>query len=663
MADFQDYADRFLTVETPTPQASWWSGAKAAFAEGWEWTGASSIARTSELYDAGHGGYVPDLASEMVSPEDIPTVATEAQRRAAMPRVSNEQARNMAMEAGVEVDFGDSSYTEDAATIMVDRAVQRKKRAEAIQSSEISTVSQIALGLGAGILDPVNLVAAFLPIAPAAMVSRIGTATTLTGRVGARVAVGTLEGAGGAALVEPFTAIAATQEGQDYGVADFLTNIAFGAGAGAVLRPAAGGIKDVWDARLNRSLPQADNIASRLDSQTYQEAFQAELSHMVDETPMRASEVIDRKASSEARSAVPTVEKRTYTLSEVARQINHALNVNGKPGKEGGAGSSGRADIAVLLNDYLPGMTRSKLQPFLDQLLRERGLGVEKGAIFRRKLSPEEKEQRTLALLETRTNEIRNKIAERFPNVAKNGMFYLHHMASHFGEIEVGKKAFIRHINKMVDDGRARIIAEEKPNAEKSLKLGPQYFDDKDKTASTLIHFLEPAAPPARKAPEMSVTVEIPARVPDTLASRVKLSDAIRRGGPDIRDPLARQEWWITRLKARTARKKKTEAELEEDAHTTRMMEEAGVKPGMRHVNAARQIVQYERDIVEAERITADLEGDSKFLDELIGGEFRDRDLPPEILGELQAERAAINEQLDADTRDIDALKACIIGE
>lgn len=126
--NFQDYADRFLTIETPTPKALRWSGVKAAFAEGWDWTAFEDIGATAELYEAGHGGYAPDISSEMVSPEDLPTAATEARRRGTMSRVSNEMARSMAQEADVEVDSGEASYTKAAAKIMIDRAVERKQQ-------------------------------------------------------------------------------------------------------------------------------------------------------------------------------------------------------------------------------------------------------------------------------------------------------------------------------------------------------------------------------------------------------------------------------------------------------------------------------------------------------------------------------------------------------
>ena len=802
---FQDYADRFLTVEQATPKASWYSGAKASFAEGWEWTGASSIARTAELYQAGHGGYVPDISSEMVSPEDIPHVATEAQRRSTLPRVSNEAAKAMAKEAGVQVDFGDASYTKEAAQIMVDRALERKRRAEIIQSSEISTVSQIALGLGAGLLDPVNLIAAFLPIAPASMVNRITQATTVFGRTGARVAVGSLEGAGGAALVEPISAFAATQEGRDYGVSHFLTNVAFGAGVGAVLRPVAGGLKDVWDARLNASLPDPTNIAARLDADTYQAALQAEIAHLVDETDIRASEVIDRKASTEIKAPAvksrgievrfeenleveefvkrkgyadakiiidgehkanmqykvdgdtmtvqmiaaqkpapkevrkagaamtnalgprdiravvdyvrqtypevttikgirasggrqaaggkdfkgedaevkirdntpgrgpepeaPRVEQRTYTFKDIADAINTAIAVNDGTKAGGGKASNGWTTFETLLADYLPGLSRNKLQPFLERLMKERNLVVQSGKIKRGKLNAKERAEKADKQFRHRLSVIRHKIAERFPNIARNNTFYLDQLFQHFDDVQIGEKPFIRHVNELVEKGEAKVIFEDAPDATKKNRLGPQHFDDYDKRSSTLIQFASDPDPLPPRQPEMSVTVDLPEarptaiKEPESLTRRVKLSAAIKRDGPDIQDFAARQGWWIERLKARSLRRKKTDAEKAEDEHTTYMFEQAGVKPRTNHTIAARKIAEHEREVVAAERVTADLESEEEFLNQLIGGELRESDLSPEALGELRADRAAINEQLTAEVRDIDAMTSCIIGE
>lgn len=454
---FQDYADTFLTVDQPTPKASRRSGMKAAFAEGWDWTAFEDIGATAELFEAGHGGYAPAISSEMVSPEDLPTAATEARRRGTMSRVSGEMAHSMAKEAGVKVNFGEGSYTKAAVKIMIDRAVERRRRAETMTSAEISTAEQIAIGFGAGLLDPVNLLAAFIPIASASMVARIENAAGPGFKALARAQVGAVEGAVGSALVEPISAHAATQEGRDYGTINFLQNIAFGTGAGAALRPAAGGIKDLWDARISGRAdypdpPTVDQVTNRLNAETQHAALRRTVEDLVNDRPVSASEVIIRAAA-------------------------------------------------------------------------------------------------------------------------------------------------------------------EHPEMAKALKVGA----------------------------------------------------ALKRDGPQIDDIVARQSYWVERLKKRSSRKKKTDAEKAEDDYTTRLFSEAGVKLRTTPARAAQKIADYERDVLGAERITADRsaaplpESEQAYLDELIRGAKLDEMGEAELRGEFVRERAAIKEEHARQTAEIDTLYACMV--
>lgn len=672
----QAYADRFLTATPAQFTAAWSAGAGGALAEGWEAGGLSSAVRTAELTRAGVDAYrYEDADPGSLGPYGDIDVMAYAHQRKRLPRVGNDDAKRQVREAGVKVDIGDADLTQPALDIIIDRAREHKRRAEIVQSSGISAAAQLALGFGAGLVDPVNLVAAFLPIAPASMVARIGQATTTAGRVGARAAVGAVEGFGGALLLEPLTALARTQEGRDYTTAHFLQNIAFGAGVGAVLRPVAGGIKDVWDARLSNALPDPTNISSRLDAETYQEALQAEIAHLVDGTELRASEVIDRKAALAPEVSAtprPKAERRTYTFKDVARAINTAIAVNDGLKAGGGKGSGGSTSFDVLLSDYLPGLSRNKLQPFLDRLIEERGLVVQGGKIKRGKLSAAERAKKSAKQLHTRINIIRHRIAEQFPNIGRNNTFYLDQLNQHFDDVQIGRKPFIKYVNDLIDKGEAKLISEGTPDTGKKLRLGDQHFDDIDKKSSTLIQFASGPDPLPARQPDLSVTVDVPSRElpvvealkePESLARRVKLSAAIKRDGPAIENTVARQEWWVGRLQKRALRKKKTETEKAEDAHTTYMFEQAGVKPRTVHTIAARKIAEHEREVVAAERVTADLESEDAFLKQLIGEDVREDQLSPEALGELKADRAAINEQLTAEVRDIDAMTACIVGD
>ena len=747
---FEDYADNFLTVERPKPQASWASGVGAAFDDAWAQGAIGSVGKIFELGRAGVDAYRYENADpESLGPYgELDAMAYEYQRKNSK-RVKNADAKAKIKEAGVKLDIGDADISEAALQIMINDEKEYQKRAATVQSSDIGFVTQIGAALTAGILDPINLGAAFIPfVGPARYTALLESAGSSVSRTAVRAGVGAVEGLGGAALVEPLTAIAQTQGGRDYGVTNFLQNVAFGAMFGAVVHPVAGGIKDIWDARLNGSLPNAGNIAARLDPETYQQSIQAEIAHLVEGSELRASEVISQKAAispfepetakslkvgdmvnpltddgslilpkpvpieridvdpqhgayaylggdspgyfplerlnlirrADKRSLeAPKIEQRTYTYADVRKMINTAISVNDGVKAGGGKASNGWTTFDILLSDYLPGLTRNKLQPFIDRLIKERGLVVQNGKIRRGRMDAKAKKDQNERLLHERVTILRHRIAERYPNIARNNTFYLEQLAQDFESLQLGEKAFIKYVNALVEKGEARVISEElasDPAAvtpkKRPQRLGEQHFDNLDMRAGTLVQFMHDPDPLPPRQPELSVTVDLPSRElpkveapkePEGLARRVKLSEAIRRDGPEVENAVARQNWWIERLKTRSLRRKKTDAEQAEDAHTTYMFEQASVKPRTNHTIAARKIVEHEREVIAAERITADLESEETFLKELIGNNLREDELSPEALGELKADRAAINEQLAAEARDIDIMTACIIGE
>ncbi len=95
------------------------------------------------------------------------------------------------------------------------------------------------LGFIAGIAgsapDPVNFIPWVGPAFRAARIARFG-------QIGGRAVAGAVEGAVGAAVAQPFLVTSRNQFGDDVGFADVVTDIAFGAFAGAAI----GGAHGVW---------------------------------------------------------------------------------------------------------------------------------------------------------------------------------------------------------------------------------------------------------------------------------------------------------------------------------------------------------------------------------------------------------------------------------
>jgi hypothetical protein len=119
-------------------------------------------------------------------------------------------------------------------------ATERLQRADVLSratSGVLPTTARLAASLGASALDPLNIAASFVPVVGEARFARLGL-------VGARIARGAVEGAAGQALIEPIALQNASAEDRDYGMWDSLSNIAMGAGLGAILHTGGGFLHD-----------------------------------------------------------------------------------------------------------------------------------------------------------------------------------------------------------------------------------------------------------------------------------------------------------------------------------------------------------------------------------------------------------------------------------
>ncbi|MGI9492284.1 MAG: hypothetical protein ACR2QF_07805 [Geminicoccaceae bacterium] len=132
----------------------------------------------------------------------------------------------------------DERMTPERAEALAEIVDQRDYRQSLFERSP-GGVGRAALGFGAALVgaapDPVNYIPFFGPAARVAAVGRLG-------QIGGRVAVGSAEGALGAALVSPYVMQNINRKGGDIGAGDVAMDIvlsavlggAFGAGAGAI---------------------------------------------------------------------------------------------------------------------------------------------------------------------------------------------------------------------------------------------------------------------------------------------------------------------------------------------------------------------------------------------------------------------------------------------
>lgn len=151
------------------------------------------------------------------------------------------------------------SLSSAALDIMIERAKRKRDLDSTIARGPSGFVAG-ALGVGTsflvGALDPLNVASAFIPVIGEARYAKLlaGAGESAVRRAGVRIGVGSVEGAAGAAALEPIQWRAATQEGSDYTMADALRSVMFGAGLGAGLHGGGGAIADIYRSRRGTPL-------------------------------------------------------------------------------------------------------------------------------------------------------------------------------------------------------------------------------------------------------------------------------------------------------------------------------------------------------------------------------------------------------------------------
>lgn len=147
-----------------------------------------------------------------------------------------------------EFSFEDRSYNSLELTTLATRKRKELIRQQILSRAEgsgSSALGRFGISLATNFLDPLSIGTAFVPVVGQAryanMLERAGSSLA---RAGVRARVGALEGAAGAALVEPIIAGAKFQEQAEYSFADSFLNVAIGTAFGGGLHVAGGAIGD-----------------------------------------------------------------------------------------------------------------------------------------------------------------------------------------------------------------------------------------------------------------------------------------------------------------------------------------------------------------------------------------------------------------------------------
>lgn len=249
----------------------------------------SSIIRTEELTQAQEGlRLTGDTESILVPPRNEPDT----------PMLEAQAARDRVSGMGLEIKIPDQGIRQGALDILIDRHREQAARQQVLARANGGSMgTQIAAGLAASLLDPLNIASAFVPVVgEARYAAMLGRAAGPLGRAGVRSGVGVVEGAVGAALIEPLPLLAAGLDQTEYGLSDSLANIALGGLLGGGLHTLGGAASDALRRRIATETPTPETVLNAADRQAPQGAPQslraADFERLFDQDPdaaLRAS--------------------------------------------------------------------------------------------------------------------------------------------------------------------------------------------------------------------------------------------------------------------------------------------------------------------------------------------------------------------------------------
>ena len=220
---------------------SFWDYLRASAGDAWNDNPTVALKRTGDIFAAQVGeDTVADLAMQNGLSIDLDQIEFTGS-----PALSLDEQTRIIKESGLEGHVkAQEGYNAEALNIVmqdkqdeIDRALTRE------QAPAWMAPFGFAAGLGTSFLDPINIASSFVPVLGEQRVMRmLANASGAGGRAAVRAGVGAVEGAVGAAMVEPVLYLAKNQQQADYGMTDSLLNIAFGAVMGGAMHSAAG----VW---------------------------------------------------------------------------------------------------------------------------------------------------------------------------------------------------------------------------------------------------------------------------------------------------------------------------------------------------------------------------------------------------------------------------------
>jgi hypothetical protein len=273
------------------------------------------------------------------------------------------------------------------ASSMYDAKLDENMRAD-VAARSASPIARDVVGFAAGMLDPVNIAASFLPVIGEGNVARmLGTAGAES--FGAKLATRAVTGAAtGAVTQAPLAALQyglASQSQQDYTAADALKSVLMGAVFGGIAHPVVGGVLDAFGANdplagAFQNSPLAGQVGA--DPVLRQQAASAAIAATLEDRPVDVAPLIELGArqreqalalhSMQYDSAAPTAARLNALEDDLTRPgVPDALADNLTAQHEALTDiSASESDIAGVRDQLADPVTQARIDAIDEELTK-----------------------------------------------------------------------------------------------------------------------------------------------------------------------------------------------------------------------------------------------------------------------------------------------------
>lgn len=213
---------------------------------------------------------------------------------------------------GIQVD--DNGIKEGLAQLLAERVDRRREFQITLQRSKGGFglgAAQFGVAIAGSFLDPLNVASAFIPaVGPA----RVASMAAKMGKSGSRAVKGAVDGAVGAAVLEPLIiGAAAAEQDESYTLLDSFLNVAVGSALGSGLHVGFGKISD----RINRTPPQ-----------TRARAEKTSIGQVLTDKPVQVDRIVDEAETTTVKPEAEQTDTITVYNSDGEPKVVEKVRVD-----------------------------------------------------------------------------------------------------------------------------------------------------------------------------------------------------------------------------------------------------------------------------------------------------------------------------------------------